>query len=177
MRAALRRALGRSGLRNVRVVAAAWGERPLPPHDVVVCAQVGPLLAPGSGFLAALPALARQGFVLVHDAPGGDDKFFFSELYPRLLGRPYGSGRAPRDLLAALTTLGIAPALRTVDYRSDQPLRSLVEACAFWMTHMGLRDEAARRYLRTFLSTRLRREGRGWIAAYRKRAVVVTWRR
>jgi hypothetical protein len=45
------------------------------------------------------------------------------------------------------------------------------------MTHMGLRDEAARRYLRTFLSTRLRREGRGWIAAYRKRAVVVTWRR
>jgi SAM-dependent methyltransferase len=177
MRAALRRSLRRSRLGNVRVVAAAWDEQALPPHDVVVCAHVGPLLRPGSGFLAALPALARQGFVLVHDAPGGDDKFFFSELYPRLLGRPYGSGRAPGDVIAALTALGIAAALRTVEYRSDQPLRSLAEACAFWMTHMGLRDVAARRYLRSFLSARLRREGRGWIAAYRKRAGVVTWRR
>jgi SAM-dependent methyltransferase len=177
MRAALRRALRRRGVVNVRVVPAAWGERPLPPHDVTVCAHVGPLLAPGSPFLAALPALGRLGFVLVHDAPGGGDKFFFSELYPRLLGRPYGSGRAPRDALAALTALGIAPRVRTVDVSSDQPLSSLTEACDFWMTHMGLTDVAARRFLRRFLAPRLRREGRAWIAPYRKRVSVITWRR
>ena len=177
MRGALRRAIRQTGLANVRVVAAAWGERALAPHDVVLCAHVGPLLVPGSSFLAALPVLARQAFVLVHDAPGGDDKFFFSELYPRLLGRPYGSGRAPRDLLATLTGLGLVPAARTVEYRSDQPLRSLAEACAFWMTHMGLADAAARRFLRAFLAARLRRDGRGWIAPYRKRAAVITWRR
>jgi SAM-dependent methyltransferase len=83
MRAALRRRIRRAGLANVRVVAAAWDERALAPHDVVLCAHVGPLLVPGSSFLTALPALARRAFVLVHDAPGGDDKFFFPELYPR----------------------------------------------------------------------------------------------
>jgi hypothetical protein len=67
--------------------------------------------------------------------------------------------------------------VRTIAYRSDQPLRSLAEACDFWMTYMGLRDAASRRILRDFLAARLRRDGRGWIAPYRKRAAVVTWRR
>jgi hypothetical protein len=64
-----------------------------------------------------------------------------------------------------------------VEYRSDQPFRSLAEACAFWMTHMGLSDAAARRALREFLAPRLRRDGRDWIAPYRKRAAVLSWRR
>lgn len=176
MRRALPRAIRRRGLTNVRVVAAAWGERALAPHDVVLCAHVGPLLTRGSSLLAALPTLARRGFVLVHDLPGGDDKFFFAELYPRLLGRPYGTSREPDALLAALADLGIVPTVRVVAYRSDQPLRSLTEACAFWMTHMGLANAAARRFLREFLATRLPRDGRGWIALYRKRAAVLTWR-
>jgi hypothetical protein len=100
-----------------------------------------------------------RGFVLVHDLPGGDDKFFFPELYPRLLGRAYGSSRGPDELLAA------------------QPFRSLADACAFWMTHMGLADAAARRFLREFLAPRLQHDGRGWLASYRKRALVMTWRR
>lgn len=177
MRRALHRAIRGRGLRNVRVVPAAWGERALAPHDVVLCAHVGPLLTRGSSFLAALPALARRGFVLVHDVPGGDDKFFFSELYPRLLGRAYGSSRGPDELLATLADLGLVPTLRTVEYRSDQPFRSLADAGAFWMTHLGLADALARRFLHEFLAPRLRRDGRGWLAPCRKRAAVITWRR
>jgi hypothetical protein len=33
------------------------------------------------------------------------------------------------------------------------------------------------RVLREFLAARLQRNGRGWLAPYRKRAAVVTWRR
>jgi SAM-dependent methyltransferase len=177
MRRALCRAIRRHRLTNVRVVAAVWGERPLSPHDAVVCAHVGPLLTRGSSFLASLPVLARRAVVLVHDVPGGDDKFFFSELYPKLLGRAYGSGCAPDDLLEALAAVGIVPTVRVVEYRSDQPFRSLAEACTFWMTHMRLAGASARRFLHDFLGDRLRREGRGWIAPYRKRAAVITWRR
>jgi hypothetical protein len=121
--------------------------------------------------------MSRLGFVLVQDAPGGDDKFFFPELYPRLLRRPYGAARARGDVLAALRALGISPRVRTVDVRSDQPLRTLAEACAFWMAHMGLTGAAARRFLSGFLASRLRRDGRGWIAPYRKRATIIAWRR
>jgi 2-polyprenyl-3-methyl-5-hydroxy-6-metoxy-1,4-benzoquinol methylase len=53
MAAALRQAAARAGLQNVAVVERAWGETPLPPHDLVVCAHVGPLLGPAVRTAAA----------------------------------------------------------------------------------------------------------------------------
>jgi SAM-dependent methyltransferase len=173
---ALRRALVGHEITNVTIVAAAWGERPVPAHDAVVCAHVGPLLRPGSSFLAALPDLARRAVVLVRDVPGPDDKFFFSELYPRLLGRVYERGGGVDELLDDLRGRGIRPVVRVVSYRSDQPFTSLEEACEFWMAYLGRTDAATRRYLRPFLAARLAREGDGWIARYRKRAAVIGWR-
>lgn len=69
--------------------------------------------------------------------------------------------------------LGLRPTAVTIEYRSDQPLESLDEACDFWMTHMGLVGTAVRKTLRAFLAARLRREGTGWLAPFRKRATVV----
>jgi SAM-dependent methyltransferase len=172
MAAALRRAIARRGVTNLTVAQARWGERELPVHDLVVCAHVGPLLDGGSPFLAALPRLARRAFVVIRDAPGGDDKFFFSELYPRLLGRPYARNRPHEDTLDALRRQGLSPAILHLDYRSDQPFESLEEACDFWMTYMGLEDEASRDFLRAFLAERLSREAGGWVAPFRKRAMV-----
>jgi SAM-dependent methyltransferase len=176
MRRALQRAVAARGITNVTVVPAAWGERSLPAHDAVVCAHVGPLLRPGSSFLAALPDLARRAVVLVRDVPGGDDKFFFAELYPRLLGRVYERGGGADELLDDLRGRGITPDVRIVRYRSDQPFTSLEEACEFWMAYLGRADAETRRYLRGFLAARLAREGEGWIARYRKRAAVIGWR-
>jgi hypothetical protein len=51
-----------------------------------VCAHVGPLLREESSFLREVGSVAARTVVLVHDAGDGDDKFFFRELYPRLLG-------------------------------------------------------------------------------------------
>jgi SAM-dependent methyltransferase len=175
MAAALRRAVGRAGLPNVTVVEAAWGEVPLPVHDLVVCAHVGPLLRPRARFLAEVERLASRGILLVCDA-GGGDKFFFSELYPRLLGRPYVRGCRDDETLAALRARGVRPAVTTIEYRSDQPFESLDEACDFWMTYMGLAGDAARATLRDFLAARLRHEGGEWIAPFHKRATVIRWR-
>jgi methyltransferase family protein len=176
MVAALRRAVADGGLDNLEVVAAAWGDRPLAPHDIVVCAHVGPLLRRGAPFLAELAGLARRSVVLVRDAPGGDDKFFFSELYPALRGRTYprACGHAA-EALHAVRTLGVRPRVTEITYRSDQPFASLEEACDFWMTYMGLEGDGPRAYLRDFLGRRLCRESGGWLAPFRKRAAVIAW--
>lgn len=176
MAAALRRAARRQGQENLTVIEAAWGGAPVGPHDLVVCAHVGPLLRPGSPFLAAAGRLAATGVVLVHDVPGGDDRFFFSELYPLVLGRPYQRCATGAEVLEALADLGVVPAVATVEYRSDQPFESLDEAVEFWTTHLGRDDAEARRLLRDFLARRLVRAGAGWLAPYRKRAAVVWWR-
>src|SRR5262244_1977622 len=131
MARALRRAARARGVGNVAVVQAPWAGCEVDPHDLVVCAHVAPLLQPESGLLAVARHLARCAVVLVHDAPGGDDKFFFSELYPRLLGRPYGHGPRGDDMLDALRALGVAATVDEIAVRSDQPFESLDEACDF----------------------------------------------
>ena len=127
-----------------------------------------------------LPKLREIAFMggaaLVHGAPGGDDKFFYGELYPVLCGRPYASGRPPRDPGRILRELGVRAEATTVEYRSDQPFESLEEACDFWTTYLGRDDREARDFLRPFLAARLQRQGGRWIAPYRARAVILQWR-
>jgi SAM-dependent methyltransferase len=176
MAAALRRAALREGVGNLVVIEAAWGAAAVEPHDLVLCAHVGPLLRPGSSFLTEVSRVARRGVVLIHDAPGGDDKFFLGELYPLLRSRPYQRACASGQLLPTLRGLGLALEVVTIEYRSDQPLESLDEAGDFWTTYLGRDDAETRAFLQNFLATRLRREGDGWIAPYRKRATVIWWR-
>ena len=177
MAAALRDAVARGRLGNVAVVEAAWGEVPVPRHDLVVCGHVSHLLGRGAPFLAALARgeIARRGVALVRDAPGGDDKFFFSELYPVLLGRPYGKSCGFEETAEEVARLGVTPKLTTIEYHSDQPFDSLEEACDFWMEYMGLEGAEPRAYLRGFLAGRLRREDDAWVAPFRKCAVVIHW--
>ncbi|MBI3030369.1 MAG: class I SAM-dependent methyltransferase [Candidatus Rokubacteria bacterium] len=164
------------GLTNVSVLEAAWGDVPVPPHDLVLCAHVGNLLDRDSPFLREGPAHARKGVAFVRDATGSGDKFFFAELYPILLGRPYGGPCEEEETVEALARLGVAPTVTLVDYRSDQPFTDLEEACDFWMEYMGLQGEQPRAFLRTFLAGRLVRDGDEWIAPYPKRAAVIWWR-
>jgi SAM-dependent methyltransferase len=178
MAAALRDTITHERLANLALIEAAWGDVPVGPHDLVVCAHVSGLLKRGSPLLAALArgGLARRGVALVRDAPGGEDKFYFRELYPVLLGRAYDKAWCGADeTLEELTRLGVKPTLTPIEYRSDQPFDDLEEACDFWMEYMGLEAPDVRAYLRGFLATRLTREARGWLAPFCKRAVVIQW--
>jgi SAM-dependent methyltransferase len=176
MAAALRRAVARAGLGNVTLVPAPWGEAALPRHDLVVCAHVGPLLREGSPFFWDVGAVAARAVVVVQDVGGGDDKFFFDELYPALLRRPYERRRDPDAPLRALAAIGVAPRITTLEYRSDQPFATLDEACDFWMTYLRLESDDARASLHEFLAARLTRDTGGWRARFRKRARIISWR-
>ncbi len=173
----LRQAAAAAGLGNVTVVEAAWGEVAVAPHDLVVCAHVGVLLGAGSPFLAAAPALTRRLLVLVRDAPRREDqdKFFYRELYPALLGRVYEHRSHADETLAGLRALGIEPRVTTIQYSSDQPFEDLDEACDFWMTYMGLGGQRSRDYLEGFLRERLVKAGGELIAPFRKTAAIFIW--
>jgi hypothetical protein len=172
----LRRAAAEEGLR-VRVIEAEWGAVPLRPHDLVLCAHVGGLMGADSPFLREVSRFARRRVALVRDWPAAqrDDKFFFSELYPALLGRPYEHRCDAEETLRELHRLGIHPDVTVIEYASDQPFTDLDEACDFWMTYMGLEGPGPRAYLRAFLAERLVRRGGEWVAPYRKVAAVITW--
>ncbi len=178
MARALRATAAATGLGNLAVIEAAWGEVPLRPYDLVLCAHVGGLLDGGSPFLHAVGSVARRVVVLVRDLPArsDDDKFFYRELYPTLLGRPYEHGCRADDTVASLERLGIRPAVTAIEYSSDQPFSDFEEACDFWMTYMGLEGEEPRAFLRRFLDERLERRGGQLVAPFRKRAAVITWR-
>jgi SAM-dependent methyltransferase len=174
---ALRAGTASAALANLAIIEAAWDEAPARAHDLVICAHVGGLLGGTSPFLGQAVRLARRLVAFVRDLPAGpgDDKFFYRELYPALLGRPYEHRRRADDTVAGLERLGIRPEVIPIEYSSDQPFDSLEEACDFWMTYMGLEGEGPRDFLRRYLATRLVRRGGEWIAPFRKRAAVIAW--
>ncbi len=174
MARALREAARGRDLRNIDVVEAAWGEVSLPRHDLVLCAHAGPLVHPRSSFPREASALARRWVALVRDTGEPQDKFFFQELYPLVLGRPYES-TGQGDPTAGLGDLGRPLTVSIVTYRSDQPLDDLEEACDFWQEYLGVDSGEVRPVLREFLAGRLVPDGRGWIAPYSKKAAVIYW--
>jgi hypothetical protein len=138
---------------------------------------VGDLLRADSDFLREAGRAARRLVVLVRDLTSarGGDKFFYRELYPALLGRPYASHCEADDLVGALRSLGFRPAVTEIEYRSDQPFADLDEACEFWMAYLGLSDSKARDYLTAFLRERLVRRAGQWVAPFQKQAAVIVW--
>ncbi len=176
MAAALRAAVARSALSNVDVVQTGWGEAPVGMYDLVLCAHVGPLLTPRAAFLRDVSAHARRWVALVRDLGQPRDKFWFTELYPLLLGRPYEARGEDRDLGEGLADLPSPPIIETVHYRSDQPFTDLEDACDFFQEYLGVDGRAPRAVLRDFLAARLVRDGTGWLAPYTKQAAVIYWR-
>jgi len=176
MAALLREEATRAGARNITVIEQPLEEAVVSPHDLILCAHVGELLQPGSALLRALPTLARLGAALVVDARPDRDKFFFRELYPMLLGRPYRE-RCGRylDLVGWLDGQGILANVTQIRYRSDQPFGDLEEACDFWQEYLGLPGEPVREFLRGYLAEHLTQEGGEWIAPLRKEAAVIWW--
>ncbi len=172
----LQESLVRNRLDNVTCLQATWDPRVATPHDVILVANVAPIFDDLVPFLTEAEPLARQTMALVQNVGPGSEKFYYGELYPHLLGRPY-PGRA--DYLRTLTLLhsvGIYANTQIISYRFDQPFDSFLDAVQFWKELMRLETADQERRLIAFLEGRLERVGDRWIAPMRRRSAVVWWR-
>ena len=172
----LRANLARNRLGNVTCVPAAWGETQVPPHDLILVANVSPIFNDLLAFLTAAEPLARQAIALVRNVGPGTEKFYLGELYPLLLGKPY----PPRDdylrSLMLLHSLGIYANVQIIAYHFDQPFADFQEAVDFWKEQMSLESPEQERLLSGFLQARLQRIGPSLVAPMRRRSAVIWWR-
>lgn len=172
----LRANIARDCLENVTCIPASWGKAEIPPHDLILVANVAPIFDDLLGFLAAATPLARRTMALVQNVGPGTEKFYLGELYPLLFGRPY----PPRaDYLRSVTLLhsiGIYANVRIIGYDFDQPFEDLQGAVDFWKEQMRLEDPEHERKLAEFLHTRLQRAGSRLVAPLRRQSAVLWWR-
>ncbi len=172
----LRANLARNHLGNVTCIQAAWGKTDVPPHDLILVANVAPIFEHLLAFLTVAEPLARRAIALVQNVGSGTEKFYFGEIYPLVLGRPY----PPRDdylrTVTLLHSLGIYANVQIISYHFDQPFADFQEAVDFWKVHLRLEEPEQERQLVGFLQTRLQRVGPRLIAPMRRQSAVLWWR-
>jgi SAM-dependent methyltransferase len=171
----LRDNVARNHLVNVACHQAAWGNAGIAPHDLILVANVAPVFEDMLGFLTTAEPLARHAIALMQNVGPGTEKFYFGDLYPLLLGRPYPRREDYLRTLTLLHSLGIYANARIIEYQFDQPFGTLHEAVDFWTQQMHLTEPEQRRKLLAFLESRLQPVGPRLIAPMRRKSAVIWW--
>jgi len=172
----LRGNIARNRLGNVTCIPAAWGKTDVPPHDLILVANVSPIFDDLLGFLTSAEPLARRAIALVRNVGPGTEKFYLGALYPLLLGRPYPARDDYLRTVTLLHSLGIYANIQIIGYHFDQPFEDLQDAVEFWKEQMRLDDPEQERQLLVFVQTKLQRVGSRLVAPMRRQSAVMWWR-
>lgn len=171
----LRRNLKREGIQNIHVVEGFWGKVRLPPHDLLLVANVPRILEDVPRFVNKAKKIARRFIALIRNVETGRDKFYLDELYPVLLGREYRRRGDYLDTYVALHQLGIHADVKIIEYDFDQPFTALEEAVLFWKGHLPLETAEQEEALKGFLKARLRPIRDGFLVPIHKKSAVIIW--
>ncbi|HHD10926.1 MAG TPA: class I SAM-dependent methyltransferase [Deltaproteobacteria bacterium] len=173
----LKEDMKRLGIKNIRPIVAEWGERKIPPHDVVICANVPELLKGSERFPLEANSLARKFVFLITSAGPEQDKFYYKELYPLLFNKPFNKREDYLKTYTTLHSLGIFANVEIIEYDFDQPFKDMDEAVEFWKEYLGIVTEEFDEKLRAFLSKRLEPIQDGLLARFHKRSAIIWWRK
>lgn len=168
--------IARHRLENVTCIPAAWGQAGVPPHDLILVANVAPIFDGLLEFLSAATPLARRAIALVQNVGRGTEKFYLGELYPLLFGRPYPPRHDYLRSVTLLHSIGIYANVQVISYDFDQPFEDFQEAVDFWKEQTRLEDPEQERKLIEFLQAKLQRVGSGLVAPLRRQSAVLWWR-
>ncbi|GMR04323.1 MAG: hypothetical protein BMS9Abin23_0218 [Thermodesulfobacteriota bacterium] len=172
----LKEDIRKEGLENLKPLLGAWGEVPVQPHDVVICANVPALLKESTGFLKDAVKVAKKAVFLIESADPASDKFYYRELYPLIFGRPFGVRTDYIKTYDELHAMGIFANVEIIEYDFDQPFSGMDEALIFWKEYMGIVTEEHDAALKDFLEKKLVKEGDILLAKFHKKAAVIWWR-
>lgn len=171
----LKRLMEEEGLSNIVCLEGAWGELELPPHDLLLVANVPGILSDVPGFVRKAMPLAKQAIAIIQHVETGRDKFYLDELCPLLFRRPYPPREDYLTTYIGLHRLRIHADVEILDYRFDQPFADLEEALEFWKEHLRLEGDEHDETLREFLRTKLLPFGTGLLAPIPKRSAMISW--
>jgi len=185
MLAVLDEEIKRQGLeKKIKTILAAWGQTPLKPHDVVICANVPQLLKGNEPFLRDADALSKRAVFLIESADPNADKFYYKDLYPLIFKKKFNERTDYLETVKLLHSMGIFANVEIIEYDFDQPLADMDEAVLFWKEHMGIVTEEHDSTLRNYLKKRLvkkhvpagsKRGGNILFAPFHKKAAIIWW--
>ncbi len=175
MRDALQQNIRRARRTNITVLNGHWGEPALNRYDLVLVANVAPIFDRLASFIAEVHTVARRAVALVQNVGPGTEKFYYGELYPLLLGRPYPRRRDYLRSMATLHAADIYANVQIIEYRFDQPFDTMADAVAFWTAQMRLTTPEQQRRLRRFLSARLVPHNGRLLAPMPRKSAVLWW--
>lgn len=176
----------KNGLKNIKPVQAAWGERELRPHDVILCANVPYLLKDDSiNFLKKADDFAKKAVFLIEGADPNADKFYYKDLYQLFFNKPFNLRADYLKTYIDLHSLGIFANVDIIEYDFDQPFDDIEDAMAFWKNHLGrLIEEPIRGPVREledkllkYLKGKLEPSEGGLIARFHKKSAIIWWQK
>ena len=177
MIAGLHEEIASAGVGTVTPLHADWFavHATLPAHDVLLAANVAPVVRDLDGFLPAAHAIARRWVIVILGAGPRENKFFLRELRD-LLGLPQSPAR--KDYLEQYTGLharGIFANVRIVEYDFGQPFDDWADAVAFHRAHLGLETTEHDAAIETFLRDHLEATAAGLRSPMLKRSAILWW--
>lgn len=173
----LKRDIASEKLKGITTVQAAWGEKPVKAHDVLICANVPGLLKDPLAFLPEAVKTVKKAVFLIENADPEADKFYYKELYPLLFGRAFEKRSDYFVTYAALHAMGIYANVEIIDYNFDQPFDDVEEAVTFWKEYIGIVTEEHDARLKKFLTTKLVKRRKLLFARFKKKSAIIWWRK
>lgn len=161
---------------KIRCVRSRWEDARVGPHDLILCINIPSSLVDNPDFIRNVDTLARRAVFVVQSVESIQNKFFYDELYPLLLRKPYPSKGDYLDTYRVIHDCGIYPDVKIIDYHFHQKFAGMDEALLFWEEHMNLPKGKHRGKLEPFLESRLKPlPGGGLIHFIQKRSAVISW--
>lgn len=136
MRASLEQAIAERGIDNLKVVAGAWQDVEVEPHDVVLCAHVTYFVSDIVPFIEKLDAAARRAcfiHVRIDEAAAS-----FHPLWHQLFEGPYPSECGFADLYPLLLGMGIRANVEVAGGRTGPIYSTFEDAFEAARQNLGL---------------------------------------
>ena len=172
----MKREASKKGFKNINFVNSHWGKVKLPPHEVVILANVpGPLNDIGK-FLNQLEEIKPRLIILIRGVNPKNDKFYFKQLYPIIFGKTVPEKDDYFAVYSYLYRHSIYANVRIISYNLDQPFNDLEEALKFWKVYLSLKSKEYDQVIRDFLSKKLVKTPNSLIARIPKKSAIIWWK-
>ena len=135
-----------AGVKNISSFNTGWKGTKLQgglhskiiPHDMVICANLPHSMVCNTTFLRYISKMAKKFVVYIQNA-GRWNRFYYEDLYPKLLKKKYIREGDHLKTYSFLHKHGVLANINIFNYHLDQPFENFDEAMKFWRHRLGMK--------------------------------------